>query len=279
MKILKIYDDYLGAKEKIKSHVGTQRSRTSPLLSHLSAKSMVFEHTSSPKMRNRFIYNVFPFPVGLLMSQPCYRHYLPSEWSHLTYLSVCRTLHLSLMNCASLLSRRTHHEPQTNVSALPGWDVNEEGGPLVWKGCHPKDSSWTSRNPRVSGDSREEWICSGFRYKGFKRYYHPGLSFDYRSQVLAGEFVSNCHSSLPFTGDKRTPWTLRMKNHMCGWCWVSWVESWNWGDFLRSSLWFPCRYPPQTYPLGEARCFEHMGYACNHRVFLWGEPRGPVVPS
>jgi hypothetical protein len=52
MKILKIYDDYLGAKEKIKPGGSSQRSRTSPLLSHLSAKSLVFitlQHPTNEK--------------------------------------------------------------------------------------------------------------------------------------------------------------------------------------------------------------------------------------
>jgi hypothetical protein len=48
MKILKIYDDYLGAKEKIKPGGRNQKSRTSPLLSHLSARSLVFTTPQCP---------------------------------------------------------------------------------------------------------------------------------------------------------------------------------------------------------------------------------------
>jgi hypothetical protein len=48
MKILRIYEDYFGAKEIIKPGGSNQRSWTSPLLSHLSAKSLVFTTHQHP---------------------------------------------------------------------------------------------------------------------------------------------------------------------------------------------------------------------------------------
>jgi hypothetical protein len=59
--------------------------------------------------------------------------------------------------------------------------------------------------------------------------------------VLAGEFVNKCPIFLPFTGEKVTPWALRMEKPqvwlMLGVPEWSFLESWNGvGDFLRPSL-------------------------------------------